>query len=132
MNNKIHIPEPCHEKWALMKSVGKNQRHCDVCKTNVHDFSKKPLAEINEKIENANGEKLCGLYHERHTSDSKGIYSFVNILEESLMRVKFRRVSILLVAAILFLSGCAKRRLTGAYTKYEKPKENKELRIREN
>jgi hypothetical protein len=113
MNNTIYIPEPCSEKWASMKNIGNGQRHCDVCKTNVHNFSKSSLSEINQKFELADGQKLCGNYHERHIEPSKKVYLFVNTIENKLMSWKLKRLSIILITAILFLTGCAKRNVRG-------------------
>jgi hypothetical protein len=38
MRKRIEIPTPCSEKWSAMKTVDAHQRHCDVCKLNVHDI----------------------------------------------------------------------------------------------
>jgi hypothetical protein len=127
MNNTIHIPEPCSEKWASMKNIGKGQRHCEVCKHTVHDFYNSSLQEINQKINSANGEKVCGKYHERHTTTNKKVYVLVNKIENRLMMFRLKRFSILLVTAILFLSGCARRRATmGAYSKFSDTKNKME------
>jgi hypothetical protein len=120
MNNTIHIPEPCHEKWALMKDAGNKQRHCDVCKTNVHDFTKSSLSEIHSKIKEAGESKLCGRYHERHTTTTNKAYLFANYIEDKLMKINFKRASVFLVAIVLVISGCARkctkgRRLQGKF-----------------
>jgi hypothetical protein len=113
MNNAIHIPEPCSEKWTSMKNIGNRQRHCEVCKTNVHDFTKSSLSEINKKLKAANGQKLCGNYHERHIEPSKKVYLFVNTIENKLMSWKLKRLSIILIVVVLFISGCAKKHIRG-------------------
>ncbi|HEY0029515.1 MAG TPA: hypothetical protein VGC65_02060 [Bacteroidia bacterium] len=112
MNNTIHIPEPCPEKWAAMKTVAHKQRHCDVCKHKVHDFSKSSLREINQKINSAEG-IFCGHYHERHTTNAKGSYTFINHLENKLIRINFRKFSVVVVAALLIISGCARKHVKG-------------------
>jgi hypothetical protein len=109
MNKTIHIPEPCHEKWALMKDAGNKQRHCDVCKTNVHDFTKSSLSEIHSKIKEAEESKLCGHYHERHTTTDNKAYLFANYLEDKLIKIKFRKISVVIVSVVLIISGCARR-----------------------
>ena len=117
MQNTIHIPEPCSEKWSSMKSAGNSQRHCDVCKHHVHDFSKSSLSEISSKHIEAGGSVLCGHYHERHTTTNKKVYVFVNYMESKLTRFNFKLTSIFLVATLLILSGCAKRYTKGRRVK---------------
>lgn len=126
MNNIIHIPEPCHEKWSNMKDAGNKQRHCDSCKTNVHDLSRSPLSEINATINAANGEKLCGHYHERHTTTSKKVYLVANFIEDKLMKLNFKRASIFIVALVLIFSGCARKHLKGRYSVQKKQNPNKQ------
>jgi len=124
MHNPIHIPDPCSERWNGMQKVDPCKRHCAVCKTNVHDFTKKSLAEINETLIAANGEKLCGNYHERHTGSSKKLYVVLNGMERVLQRAKLGRVSILIVAASLFLSGCYRKQVRGRTYTHAKPTRN--------
>jgi hypothetical protein len=116
MNNSIHIPGPCSEKWGAMKTVGNKQRHCLVCKQNVYDFSKNSLNEINRKIISANGEKLCGHYHERHVSNEKTIYVLTNYIDNTFSRTRLKHFSLIIISMILLLSGCARRKLSGAYS----------------
>jgi hypothetical protein len=115
MNNTIHIPEPCSEKWTSMKDIGNRQRHCEVCKTNVHDFTKSSLSEINKKLKAANGQKLCGNYHERHIKSSEKTYVFVNYLEKRLVGMRLKKFSLILITLVLFLSGCARKHTKGKY-----------------
>lgn len=125
MKNTIHIPEPCLVKWSSMKDVGSNQRHCDSCKTNVHDFSKSTLSEINNKINAANGERLCGFYHERHTNNIKTIYVLTNALDNAFSKTRLKRFSLIIISMILLFAGCARRRTAG-YVKLSKQKDNNE------
>lgn len=111
--NIIHIPEPCSANWSAMKNAGNNQRHCDLCKTNVHDFSKSSLSEINSAFEAANGAKICGHYHERHTTTNNRAYLFANYIEDKLMKINFRRTAIFLVAVVLTFSGCTRKHAKG-------------------
>jgi hypothetical protein len=128
MNDLIRIAEPCSEKWSSMKEAGNGHKYCDLCKTKVHDFTRSSLAEINSKINEANGNKLCGRYHERHTRSSK-LYSFINAIENKLGRLKLKQISIIIVTTTLFLSGCAHKKLSGAYSKFSKPKDKKIQKI---
>lgn len=124
MNNIIHIPAPCHEKWASMKDAGNNHRHCDSCKTNVRDFSKSSLSEINHEINSANGEKLCGHYHERHTNNKKLVYVLTNAIDNGFSKTNLKRFSLVIISMILLFAGCARRRTSGAYAKFSKAKDS--------
>jgi hypothetical protein len=117
MQNIIHIPEPCSEKWSTMKSVGNKQRHCDMCKHNVRDFSKSSLSEISSKHIEEGESILCGHYHERHTTNNNKVYVFANYIEYKLTKINFKRSSFFLVAIVLMLSGCAKRYTKGRRVK---------------
>ncbi|MGZ4118141.1 MAG: hypothetical protein ACXVPY_11695, partial [Bacteroidia bacterium] len=44
------------------------------------------------------------------------IYRFTNRIDNTFSRTRLRRVSLLLISAVLLFSGCARRRLSGAYS----------------
>lgn len=113
MAAQLHLPEPCGEQWSTMQKVSACKRHCAVCNTPVHDLSKKSLPEIHQLLNAKANEIYCGNYHERHIRESKRVYVFVNKLEEKLLAVKLKRVSIILITAVLFFSGCVKRQVRG-------------------
>jgi hypothetical protein len=95
-----------------MKEVGNNQRHCEVCKHTVHDFSKSSLAEINSIMEAAKGDRICGNYQKRHTTNKKG-YALANFIENKLVKINMRRASVFLVAIVLIFSGCSRKHVRG-------------------
>lgn len=35
----LHIPEPCHERWADMQPLADGRRHCDRCERALTDFT---------------------------------------------------------------------------------------------
>ena len=113
MEQMIHIPEPCSEKWNEMKNAGEYQRHCDVCKHNVHDLSGASFSEIKQKINASDGQKFCGHYHERHTNDTKKVYHLANIIDRAFSGTKIKKLSLLFISAMLLLSGCARRHVQG-------------------
>lgn len=65
--NKLHIQNPCSEKWSKMRpAVG--GRHCAVCDITVVDFTNKTEQEILNYLA-ANEEKyICGKYRAEHVS----------------------------------------------------------------
>lgn len=55
----IHIPNPCHEDWNKMTNVALG-KHCNLCQTNVIDFSAMSAAEIAHYLKQHQKEKkLC-------------------------------------------------------------------------
>ena len=55
---KIHIPNPCPEKWSDM-SPTKDGAMCGVCATEVVDFTNKTPEEIQETLRLAMGKRIC-------------------------------------------------------------------------
>ncbi len=56
---KIHIPDPCQQKWSQMLPEGKG-RHCDTCGSIVIDFSKMSDEELIKTVESKKYE--CGKF----------------------------------------------------------------------
>ncbi|MCW3084944.1 MAG: hypothetical protein JWP12_2310 [Bacteroidetes bacterium] len=109
MSNLIHIPEPCSENWNKMQPVADCTRHCATCKTNVHDFSKASFADIDTVFEKNKDVKICGHYHERHTSTTKKVYVLTNALDNAFSKTKLKRFSLLVISLMLLFAGCARR-----------------------
>lgn len=109
-----------------MQKMGACKRHCEVCNTPVHDLSKKSLPEINQLLSTKTNEIYCGNYHERHTSESKQVYVVINKLEEKLFAFKLKRLSIILITAVLFFSGCIKKQVRGRMKVMNKEKDKKQ------
>lgn len=115
MNQKIHIENPCPANWHGMKP-DKDGRHCNSCQKIVVDFSGKTLNEIQEYLTEYKGSEICGNYQERHTTVSNRWYDMLNSIERALVKVRLQRVSVILITAMLLLTGCY-RHLRGKYAK---------------
>jgi len=61
MTTKLHIPEPCSEKWSEMTPTQKGCRHCSACDKQIMDFTLKTDAEILEHLRQRDG-KVCGKF----------------------------------------------------------------------
>jgi len=121
-NNLIHIPEPCAANWNEMQSAGNCLRHCASCKTNVHDFTKQSLSDIQKTLAENSSMNICGRYHERHTGNSKKVYIIANKLDKAFSKTKLKSFSLVVISLILLFAGCARRRTMGAWA----AKENKQ------
>ncbi len=62
LNMKPQIKNPCFENWDAMK-IGLNSRHCDNCKKDVIDFTKKNRKEIIEFFLINYNKKTCGRFY---------------------------------------------------------------------
>ena len=114
MKPTVSIPEPCHVKWNSMLP-SEHGKHCQVCATDVVDFSKMPLAEITAYFENLPGEKkICGRYHQRHTNHATPVMKWINGVEQKLIQFRWRRAAVIAASVLLFFSNCARRKLLGA------------------
>ncbi len=65
---KIHIPNPCAEYWGTMSPKDKG-RYCDVCEKTVIDFTKHNTKQIKDFVDQQNGRKICGRFHNSQLSD---------------------------------------------------------------
>jgi hypothetical protein len=61
MPTKLHIPEPCSEKWSEMTPTQKGCRHCATCDKQIMDFTFKTDAEILKHLRQSDG-KVCGKF----------------------------------------------------------------------
>lgn len=52
--HKLHIPEPCHEKWAEMTPTERGA-FCGSCKKEVIDFSEKSYNQIANELNKHRG-----------------------------------------------------------------------------
>lgn len=60
MKTKLHIPNPCNEKWNAMVP-DKNGRFCNSCSKTVVDFTKMKDPEIQKYFtDNSVKERICG------------------------------------------------------------------------
>ncbi len=123
LNKKIHIPEPCNADWQNM-TRDKNGRFCGTCQKVVVDFSHKTLEEIKIYFSNSGGKQICGRYQERHTNVANKWFSSLNNIELTLSKLKLQRLSVFLIAALLFLTGCY-RHVQGRRLPYTVKKKNK-------
>jgi hypothetical protein len=55
----VSIPEPCHEKWDEMTPT-KQGRFCDVCETEIYDFTQISNRELVNKLKK--NEHICARY----------------------------------------------------------------------
>lgn len=116
-NSVIHIEKPCSADWNKMEADSEG-RFCSQCQTTVVDFTRYSTEEIKDYFLEKRGERICGLYHQRHTTQSTRWMMFVNKIEFWLIHRKLRKVALWTVMGMLFFSSCARRRLMGAYSKW--------------
>ncbi|MBS1637428.1 MAG: hypothetical protein JST26_16045 [Bacteroidetes bacterium] len=109
----VFIPEPCPVKWNSMSSSDQG-RHCQVCATEVVDFSKMPLEDITNYFKSRPTEKICGRYHQRHTNHATPVMKWINGVEQKLLQFRWRRAAVIAASVLLFFSNCARRKLLGA------------------
>ncbi|MDR3023917.1 hypothetical protein [Chryseobacterium sp.] len=64
MKNKIRIPTPCPENWENMQDFPSG-KFCEKCSKCVIDFTEKTDAQINEILQTANGQEICGRISKR-------------------------------------------------------------------
>lgn len=126
MKQQIAIPEPCSVEWDSMKT-SEQGRYCQVCATQVIDFSDMPLEDIVTYLNNNSSQKVCGRYHERHTDKAGWWLQTVNLVEAMMLKLRIKRLATLVVAGLLFFSNCARRRLSGAYSMNHNSKPAKEI-----
>ncbi len=117
--SNIQLTFKCPVKWNNLPASA-DGRYCAVCKKNVKDFAAAKTDEItNDVIE----KQECGSFKAtqlyRPFGDKRdvliGYYQMLNKNRSS------RKVLFMLVTAVLFITGCHSRRLSGAYeTKYPK------------
>lgn len=88
-------------------------KFCGSCQTPVVDFTRYSADEIRLYFQEKKHQHVCGLYHARHTTRSGAWLNRINALERRLQRPGLKRLSVLLIAAILFFSNCARRRYQG-------------------
>lgn len=112
----IHIEKPCSADWNMMEAQSEG-RFCSQCQTTVVDFTKYTTEEIKDYFTKNQEKQVCGLYHQRQTTQSTQWMIFVNKMESWLIKRKLRKVALYTVIGLLFLSSCARRRLMGAYTR---------------
>ncbi len=110
--DKVHIEEPCSVKWNSMAPHPEG-KFCGSCQTPVVDFTRYSADEIRLYFQEKKDRHVCGLYHARHTTHSGTWLNRVNALERRLHRPGLKRLSMLLVAALLFFSNCARRKVQG-------------------
>lgn len=64
MKNQIKIPNPCPENWENMQDFPSG-KFCEKCSKCVIDFTNKTDIQINEILQMANGQEICGRISKR-------------------------------------------------------------------
>ncbi|WP_079243391.1 hypothetical protein [Chryseobacterium indologenes] len=64
MKNQIKIPNPCPENWENMQDFPSG-KFCEKCSKCVVDFTEKTDTQINEILQMANGQEICGRISKR-------------------------------------------------------------------
>lgn len=59
--NRVSLPEPCHEDWGQMSPAAEG-RFCQVCTKVVVDFTQSNLPEINGALQKSESQ-VCGRFH---------------------------------------------------------------------
>lgn len=106
---KVHIDEPCHVAWNSMQAHDQG-RFCGQCQTPVIDFTNHSIEDIQQYFQANSEQQVCGRYHARHTSEATPWLDKVNWIEGKLRRTGLKKLSVMVIAALLFFSQCARRR----------------------
>jgi hypothetical protein len=103
----LYIPNPCSESWEAMSPQDQG-KFCSVCSKCVIDFTEKQPQEIQQIFQEQENEAICGrFYHSQLNKESK------KSLDDKVSRyiptaLRNNKISLAIVAMILFLTGCSK------------------------
>lgn len=115
----------CPHKWTEIENAS-TQNFCKYCKVHVPDLSNKSISQVIEEMPNY----TCARFHERHLSENKSKYFFINRFESKLENLGFVKVAAVLVFTYLFIVGCGNRhRTAGAYADYKQEIKEKKVNI---
>jgi len=111
--NRIELTFKCPVKWNSMAG-SENGRYCSVCEKTVKDFSGSSSSEIAA----AASEYECGSFEalqlQRPFGDKRDV--LVSYYQKLAGSASPRRISLLFIMLLLFVTGCRSKRLSGAYT----------------
>ncbi len=105
----MKIENPCSEKYSNMQKTS-NGRHCKMCQTNVVDFTKYNVTEIETYFKENGGQKVCGRYKNYQINTPTKFETFVLNLKSYIdLKIKFTPIKIAmlaLVSSLLSLTSC--------------------------
>ncbi len=115
---KPQLEFSCPENWNAM-TPGKNGRYCSSCEKVVTDFSQMSNEEILYKINSSRENNACGSFKayqllEPFNDKRNVLIRFYQRIADSQKSKLPKYISLVLVTALLFLSGCL-RRTSGRY-----------------
>lgn len=112
--SKVMLTFKCPVKWNSL-TVSGDGRYCAACKKTVKDFTGKAV-ENNELI-NSEDHK-CGSFYatQLHRPFGDRRDQLIEYYQRLKSRSSSRRIVLMFITVLLFLSGCRTRRLSGAYS----------------
>jgi|SRR6218665_757927 len=112
---KIELTFKCPVKWNSM-NASEQGRYCSVCKKTVKDFTTSSVKEISTDCTTYE----CGSFYatqlEKPFNDKRDV--LIAYYQKLVKNNSSKKVVMLFVVALLFLTGCRHRRLAGAYSAY--------------
>ena len=95
---KISIATPCHEDWNTFEGKG-NKRFCGSCVKNVYDLRNKSDDELNDFLEQKNGESVCAIISKKNSQSQ----SFLAKIKQGTLKYKHRPFKLTQVVMFVFL-----------------------------
>lgn len=110
---RIHIPKPCPASWQEM-TPNASGKHCASCDKTVVDFTCMSDEEIKSFFMSKKEEKVCGHFLTSQVAPTYTNWQQHLIYAHAYVDRKFsfpltRPAVLLVITAIMFLSGCASR-----------------------
>lgn len=117
MEQKIVIPQPCHENWETMLPEEQG-RYCNSCCKTVIDFSSWETQDILAFIENKNGERVCGRFkNEQLTSATDSDVRHIWLKEIAFAPISFlKKVAAIVIVCFGLLHSNTTNAQTGGWT----------------
>lgn len=110
--NKIELTFKCPVKWDSM-TVSEQGRYCAVCEKTVKDFTKSSPKEIASDCTSYE----CGSFYatqlEKPFNDKRDV--LISYYQKLVKNNSSKKVVMLFVVALLFLTGCRRSRTMGAW-----------------
>lgn len=125
MEKEITI-QKCPYKWGEIKNKDSNN-FCKYCKTNVPNLSNKSISQVELEMD----KYTCARFHERHLTQNRKHYYFINTFESKLEKWGWVKAAASIVLVYLFIVGCGNRhRMAGAYADYSEYQKTKDVKIK--
>lgn len=105
---------PCHEDYTKMK-VCSEGLYCKSCTKHVIDLRQKPMDEIQHLLNEK--DTACILIETRHTVNSSRYERLIQKVEQGLLFLKMKKISLAAATFLLFLGGCRGRTYCGGWSR---------------